>query len=138
MAMICRTCLQEKYIKNYGAFKIIDMVLVICDASPRDLGTTYDLIEKVILPEINAKRVLLALNKADFALSGRHFDYTSKTPDSTLEDRLIKAKGSLKNRIKSSTGLIVPEPVTFSAEYNYKITKVLDLIIDNAPTERRR
>ncbi len=134
---LIKSKLREWYGTSGNIYKIIDLVLIICDASARDLGTTYDLIEKVLLPKIDAERVLLALNKADFALCGRHFDNTSKMPDSKLEQKLTEKKESLKKRIKDSTRLIIPEPVAYSAEYDYNIKRVLDLIIDNAPSERR-
>lgn len=135
---LIKSQLRAGYGTSSSIYKIIDLVLVICDASARDLGTTYNLIENVILPEISSKRVLLAINKADFALSGRHFDKARKIPDSKLEERLVEQRSSFKNRIEGEKKLYMPEPVTFSAEYDYNITGVLDLIINNAPTKRRK
>ena len=54
---------------------IIDLVLVILDAGSRDLGTSYELINQVIIPNIgkDAKdRVLIAINQADVAMKGRY------------------------------------------------------------------
>ena len=58
---------------------LIDLVIVILDGSSRDLGTSYQLINNVIAPvlgENKEKRLLIAINKADMAKSGRHWDFT--------------------------------------------------------------
>jgi predicted GTPase len=44
---------------------LIDLVLVILDGSSRDLGTSYELINKVIIPNLGEnpeKRILIAVN----------------------------------------------------------------------------
>ncbi|MDQ7084395.1 MAG: hypothetical protein Q9M36_05470, partial [Sulfurovum sp.] len=49
---------------------LIDLVLVILDGGSRDLGTSYELINQVIIPNLgeNVKdRILIAINKADTA-----------------------------------------------------------------------
>ena len=45
---------------------VIDMVVVILDSSSKDLGTSYDLINKVLIPCLEDKakeRILIALIK---------------------------------------------------------------------------
>lgn len=130
--------LKKKYQRNYVNYGFIDMVLVIIDASSRDLGTEYDLINNVILKNISPDRVLIAVNKADFVMYGRHWDKDSNQPDSTLLYTLDEKVTSVKKRIIESTGLNVPRPVYYSAEYEYNITKLLDFIINNMPTTKRR
>ncbi|MBR0060425.1 MAG: 50S ribosome-binding GTPase, partial [Selenomonadaceae bacterium] len=46
---------------------LIDLVLVILDSSSRDLGTSYDLINNVIIPNLGGKtdRISVAINQAD-------------------------------------------------------------------------
>lgn len=130
--------LKKKYQRNYVNYGVIDMVLVIIDASSRDLGTEYDLINNVILNHISPDRVLIAVNKADFGMYGRHWDEDSNQPDSTLLYTLNEKVTSVKKRITESTGLNVPKPVFYSAEYEYNITKLLDFIINNMPTTKRK
>lgn len=129
--------LKKRYQQNYINYGFIDMVLVLLDASSRDFGTEYDLINNVILKHISPDRVLIAVNKADFGMYGRHWDCISNQPDTvllrTLEEKVI----SVKNRINLSTGLNVPKPIYYSAEYEYNITKLLDFIINNMPVTKR-
>jgi hypothetical protein len=50
---------------------LIDMVVVILDASSKDLGTSYDLINKVLIPCLDKdaeKRILVGLNQSDIAM----------------------------------------------------------------------
>ncbi len=54
---------------------LIDLVLVILDGSSRDLGTSYELINSVIIPNLGEnkeKRILIAINQADMAMKGRY------------------------------------------------------------------
>ncbi len=60
--------------KNGNA--LIDLVLVILDGGSRDLGTAYELINKVIIPnfgEGKENRILVAINQADMAMKGHNF-----------------------------------------------------------------
>lgn len=129
--------LKKNYQRNYTNYGFVDMVLVILDASSKDLGTEYDLIENILLRNISPDRVLIAVNKADFGMYGRHWDRINNQPDTvllcTLEEKII----SVKKRIKNSTGLNVPKPIYYSAEYEYNITKLLDFIINNMPKTKR-
>ena len=54
--------------KNEKGELLIDLVLVILDGSTRDLGTSYELINQVIIPNLGKnkeKRILVAINQAD-------------------------------------------------------------------------
>ena len=129
--------LKKKYQRNYTDYGFVDMVLVLLDASKRDLGTEYDLIDNVILKHISPDRVLIAVNKADFCMYGRHWDRINNQPDDVLLNTLEEKVISVKKRINLSTGLNVPKPIYYSAEYGYNITKLLDFIINNMPTTKR-
>lgn len=66
---------------------LIDLVLVIMDGSTRDLGTSYKILNEVIIPELkdDKNRILIALNQADIAMkTGRHWNYDKNEPDETL------------------------------------------------------
>ena len=117
---------------------MIDVVLVIVDGSGRDMGTAYRILNEVILPDFPPNRIITAINQADMAMKGRHWNYEENRPDRILAEFLEEKAGSIKKRVMESTGVRIADPVCYSAEKNYNIEKLLDLIIDNMPTERRR
>lgn len=129
--------LRETYGCN-GEWGFIDLVLVIIDGSNRDLGTTYHLLESAILPNIDPSRVLIAVNQADMAMKGHHWNHTHHQPDQELQRFLEERVVSIQQRIRESTGLRVPKPIYYSAAYDYHIDKLYDLLIDHIPAERRR
>lgn len=129
--------LKKNYKKDYVNYGFIDMVIVIIDASSRNMYTECDLINNTILKNIQSDRVLIVLNKADFAMFGRHWNYSQNTPDKMLLDFLDNKCDSVRDRIKKSTGLYVPYPIYYSAEHNYNIQKLFDFIIDNIPYTKR-
>ena len=60
---------------------LIDLVLVILDGGTRDLGTSYELINNVIIPNLGKdkeSRILVAINQADMAMKGRNWDFEKK------------------------------------------------------------
>ena len=68
---------------------LIDLVLVILDGSTRDLGTSYELINSVIIPNLGTNkkdRILVTINQSDVAMKGRHWNYNLNKPDITLEN----------------------------------------------------
>lgn len=129
--------LRRAYRMDNEPFGLIDLVLVIVDGGSRDLGTTYRLLENVILPNIQPDRVLVAINQADMAMKGQHWDRLAHRPDWGLLQFLREKEVSIQRRIRESTGMTIPRPVTYSALENYNITGLYDLIIDHIPTERR-
>lgn len=122
---------------NNSEFGWIDLVLVIIDGSTRDMGTVYHLINEIILSNIQPERVIIAINQADMAMSGRHWNKITNTPDDVLEEFLKEKARSVHNRILEATGADVPLPVCYSAEKDYNITALLDMIINAMPAERR-
>ena len=127
---------------------LIDLVLVILDSGTRDLGTSYELINNVIIPNLGADkegRILVALNQADMAMKSRHWDYDKNEPDSTLKEFLDKKAASVKNRIFEGTGVKVT-PIYYSAGYKeegeeqsrpYNLSKLLYYIVKATPAEKR-
>lgn len=120
---------------DYG---LIDLVLVVIDGSTRDLGTVYSLFVDVLLPNIQSDRILTVINQCDTAMSGRHWDFNTNRPDSVLLDFLNDQVRTISRRISETTGKNIITPVYYSAEYGYNIERVLDLIIDHIPLERRK
>lgn len=126
---------------------LIDMVLVILDGSSRDLGTSYELINSVIIPNIGEnpeKRIIIAINQADVAMKGKYWNEIENRPEKELEDFLNEKVESVKKRIKEGTGLDI-EPIYYSAGYKdkdtkqkpYNLSKLLYLIVKNTPTNKR-
>lgn len=120
---------------NYG---LIDLVLIVIDGSTRDIGTVYSLFVDVLLPNIQADRILTVINQCDTAMSGRHWDSSRNAPDSELQAFLNEQTESIRRRIHETTSINIILPVYYSAEYGYNIERVLDLIIAHIPLERRK
>jgi predicted GTPase len=126
---------------------LIDMVLVILDGSSRDLGTSYELINSVIIPNIGEnpeKRILIAINQADVAMKGKYWNEKENKPEKELEDFLNEKVASVKRRINEATGLNI-EPIYYSAGYKdkyekqnpYNLSKLLYLIVKYTPINKR-
>lgn len=126
---------------------LIDMILVIVDASTRDMGTTYALINNVIIPTIGREmsdRVLIALNQADMAMKGHNWDTENNRPNEILTKFLDDKVKSVKDRVYESTGVVV-DPIYYCAGYQdeygkqwpYNLTKLLYYIVKTTPEEKR-
>ena len=126
---------------------LIDLILVILDAGTRDYGTSFELINEVIIPAVGkgAKdRVLVALNQADIAMKGRGWNHIENRPEPELEGFLNEKVVSVKRRIKESTDVDI-EPIFYSAGYKdgdakqnpYNLSKLLYFIVSHTPSEKR-
>ena len=129
--------LYEKYSMKQGGFGFIDMAIIIIEGSNRDMGTTYTLLNEVIVPSIQKDRILVIINQADMAMKGYHWDYENNTPDDKLIGFLEEQAISIQKRVKEATGVEIIKPVYYSAEYNWNIKAVFDFIIDHMPKKRR-
>lgn len=118
-------------------YRFIDIVLVLLDGGSRDLGTTFRLLESVVLKSIEPNRVIVAINQADMAMKGRNWNSWTNRPEQDLINFLEEKSCSIKNRIKESTSLIINKPIYYSAQKNYNINALLDYIIYHLPTSRR-
>ena len=126
---------------------LIDLVLVILDGSSRDMGTSYQLINEVIIPTMgkeNSDRLIVAINQADIAMKGRGWDYEKNMPLPVLEKFLEEKVQSVKKRIKEATGVDI-SPIYYSAGYSengcqqapYNLSKLMYLIIKATPESKR-
>jgi len=134
--------------ENGETVALIDLVLVILDGSTRDLGTSYQILNEVIIPELggDTNRILIALNQADIAMkTGRHWDYEKNEPDETLTAFLEEKASSIRERIRADTGLDIT-PVYYCAGYQeesgdvvrpYNLSKLLYYILNALPAEKR-
>lgn len=118
-------------------FGWIDLVLLIIEGGNRDMGTTYNLLNKIIVPNFQKDRILVAINQADMAMKGRNWDYRLNKPNKILKNFLEEQASSIQRRVREATGISIIRPVYYSAEYGYNINKLMDLIIDHIPVERR-
>jgi len=125
--------------KDYGENNgFIDLVLVIIEGSNRDMGTTYKLLNEIIVPNFQKDRIFVAINQADVAMKGRYWDSEKKKPRPKLKSFLEEQANSIQKRVKEATGVKIIKPIYYSAEYDYNIDKLLDLFIDNMPKEKRK
>ena len=126
---------------------LIDLVLVVLDASSKDMSVSLRVLNEVLIPclgEDESHRILVALNKSDMAMMGRHWDSENNVPDSVLKGFLTKKANSVKKRIYDATGVEV-EPICYSAGYSdedeeqkpYNLSKLLYYILINVPNEKR-
>lgn len=129
--------LYETYSLDGIEYGFVDMCMVIIEGSNRDMGTTYTLLNEVIVPNISAERLLVVINQADVAMKGRHWNFSSSTPDNRLLEYLEEQSKSIKRRVKEATGIDILKPVCYSAEYGWNVQTVFDMIIDHMPTQRR-
>lgn len=126
---------------------LIDLVLVILEGSSRDLGTSYELINKVIIPNLgeDTSRLLIAINKADVAMNGpNNWDYEKNEPKPHLVAFLDEKAESTKKRIKEATGVTV-QPIYYVAGYKYdggeqqpwNLAKLLAYILRHTSNKKR-
>lgn len=127
---------------------LIDLVLVILDGSSRDLGTSYQLINEVIIPNLGENkenRLLVAINQADVAMKGRYWNYEDNKPEPPLVEFLDKKVLSVQKRIKEGTGVDI-QPIYYSAGYKeegsaqckpYNLSKLLFYILKATPKDKR-
>ena len=127
---------------------IIDLVVVVIDASSKDLGTTYNLINNILIPSItpeNKDRVIIAVNQSDMAMKGNHWDGKNNCPDDVLKKFLEEKCDSVRGRIKDATGFDF-DIMYYCAGYTgddgeqkpaYNLTKLLYKIVLSLPVEKR-
>ena len=127
---------------------IIDLVLVVIDSSTKDLRTTCELINDILLPALtkeNANRILVAVNQADMAMKGNHWNKEENCPDDTLKAFLEEKCTSITKRIFEETGIEF-KTMYYCAGYTdengkqmpaYNLTKLLYTIVLSIPAEKR-
>ncbi len=127
---------------------LIDLVLVILDGGSRDLGTSYELINQVIIPNLGEERenrILVAINQADMAMKGRNWDYEKNEPNQQLKCFLEEKVRSVKKRVFEATGVEI-DPIYYCAGYKeeggeqnrpYNLSKLLYYIVKASPSNKR-
>ncbi|MDD6070379.1 MAG: 50S ribosome-binding GTPase [Clostridiales bacterium] len=116
---------------------LIDEVVVLIDGSTRDMKTSYEVMEKIIVPFIGEpKRIILAINQCDMALKGRYWNYERNQPEQQLLAFLDEKVLSVKKRVLESTGVLT-QPIYYSALYKYNISKLLLTMIRGISENKR-
>jgi uncharacterized protein len=125
---------------------LVDLVLVLLDGGSRDLGTSFELINRVIIPSLgeDKSRLLVAINQADMAMKGRYWDYGQNKPEKQLIDFLNEKVISTKARIKEATGVTV-DVIYYAAGYKegsaeqrpYNLSKLFAFILRHTKKEKR-
>lgn len=129
--------LYKTYIQHGVKYGWVDLVLVIVEGLNRDLGTTYHLLNQVIVPNFAKDRILVAINQCDVAMKGRHFDYEKNEPEPKLMEFLDEFASSIQKRVKEATSVDIKKPIYYSALHGYNINGFYDFIIDNIPKQKR-
>ncbi len=129
--------LYKTYCLDNKSYSWIDLVLVIVEGISRDMGTTYKLLNDVIVPNFQRDRILVAINQCDVAMKGRHWNYEENKPDNILNNFLEDKAKSVQRRVLEATGIQIKLPIYYSAECGYHIDTLLDLIVDSMPKQRR-
>lgn len=134
--------------KDENGQPLIDVVMVILDASQKDLGTSFKLINRILIPCLGKrdakKRILVALNQSDMAMKGTHWNGGKNEPDEVLNTFLEKKAASVRARIREGTGVDIT-PVCYCAGYTengvqrapYNLTKLLSFLVRTVPSEKR-
>lgn len=141
-----KNIIDKLYEKDNDGNALIDLVLVILDGGSRDLGTSYELINEVIIPNLgdDTSRLLVAINQCDVAMKGRYWDYENNKPQAQLINFLEEKVVSTRNRIREATGVTV-NPIYYSAGYKdgdeeqkpYNLSKLLMFIVNHTKPEKR-
>lgn len=128
---------KEYYVNNYK-YGFIDVVLVVLEGGIRDMGTVYQLLNEVVIPNFQKSRVIVAINQADMAMKGNYWNKIENRPEKELINFLEDKAKSIKNRVKEATNINIRKPIYYSAEYGYNIDVLLEKIIDCLPSEKRK
>ncbi len=141
-----KNIIDKLYEKDNNDDMLIDLVLVILEGGTRDLGTSFDLINQVIIPNLgkDKKRLLIAINQADQAMKGRYWNHQENRPEPELIKFLDEKVTSTQNRIKEATDVDV-EPIYYSAGYKdgdssqnpYNLSKLLLFMLRHTPEDKR-
>ncbi len=131
--------------KNDDGYGLIDLTIVILDGSSKDIGTSLDIINNILIPHLGdnpEKRILIAINKVDLVKGGRYWDINFNQPNSTLEKYLNDMVDDIQSRIYHATSISI-HPIVYSAgdksnqQAPYNLLNFINNILINLPNEKR-
>lgn len=125
---------------------MIDSVLLVMDCASRDMGSAFELLTEVIVPNLGEERknsILVGLNRCD-VVKPRNWNCEENGPDEVLHQFLEEKAESVKTRIFESTG-VVAEVVCYCAGETeddeqtrpYNVGKLLAKMIEVKPQYNR-
>lgn len=126
---------------------LIDLVVVISDNSSRDLGTVYQLISNVIVPNLaeeDRNRIVIALNKTDLLASGMYWNHEENRPEPKLEQKIEDKEESVRNRVYNDTK-VNPKVISYASGFSdeeispqpWHLIRLLSEIIAAVPPVKR-
>lgn len=114
--------------------RLIDCILVVISANSKDLGTTYELINNVLIRKLGhdeaQKKLIIGINKSDEAIHSRYWDTKNHAPSKEQKEFLDDKVENIKTRIFESTNVQL-EPIYYVAGYNDENFKDPSWNIDN-------
>lgn len=135
--------LQEKDDKGDA---LIDMVLVILDATNKGIETESNLINFILQNAPDKRRVLVALNKCDKVISELEFHKNDYKPSQKQIEWLNEKVQDIKMRVAKDTGVDI-DPIYYTAgftedaystpEHSYNLSELLYFIVDKTPAKKR-
>lgn len=139
----------EKLYETAGSGYLIDGALLVIDAKVRDLGMAGKIIRQVLKPALGKalkNRVMVVINQADMALSGRHWDSVFNAPDCVLKKRLAEEESVIAARLYEETGIMFrigslcagwTDGATGIQEASYGVAKILEMFLSALPEYSR-
>lgn len=101
--------------------RLIDCVLVVISANSKDLGTTYELINNVLIKQLGhdeaQEKLIIGINKSDEAIHARYWDNKNHHPSKEQIGFLDDKVEDIKTRIFDSTNVQL-DPIYYVAGYN--------------------
>lgn len=122
--------------------RLIDCVLVVISANSKDLGTTYELINNVLIKKLGhdeaQEKLIIGINKSDEAIHSRYWDNKNHHPSKEQIEFLDDKVKDIKTRIFESTNVQL-DPIYYVAGYNdenfsdpsWNIDKLMIKILDS-------
>lgn len=123
--------MHHQKIANFLKKTKIDLIMVIVDGSGRDLGTIYNVLNKIILPNYSKwkrENIVILVNQADMAMKGRNWNKEYNIPNVELKNFLNNQAISIQQRIIEATQLPVNSIIHYSAEKNFNLNEIASLI----------
>ena len=122
-----------------GEHFLIDLVLVIVDASNCDTGTSSELIDLVINSYAHKDRIIIALNQCDMAMKGRFWNFQENRPEPKLTVFLKQKADSIKRRIRDTNNLNI-EPLYYTegneSQKPYNLSRLFYHIVKNLKSQK--
>jgi small GTP-binding protein len=100
----------------------MNIIVLVIEATKKDLGTTYKIIEEFIIKTHYQGKVILAINQIDLVKNGRYWDDENNLPSNYLLDFLNEQKSSIRRRIINDfKNITISMTICYSAQKKYNI-----------------